>query len=81
MTERREDPWATDEPALDPTENWGQGTDQSHPIPVSDAPDASDVAPLDADADVEVVEERKLVGEDVPGQLRRKPEDPRRDRT
>lgn len=81
MTERREDPWATDDPALDPTEKWGQGTDQSHPTPVPETADAADAAPLDADAEAEVVEERELVGKDVPDELRRKPEDPRRDRT
>ena len=81
MSERRENPWRTEDPALDPTEKWGQGTDQSHPIPVPETPDASDVAPLDADADSEVVEERELQGKDVPGDFRRKPEDPRRDRT
>jgi hypothetical protein len=81
LTERREDPWRTEDPALDPTEKWGQGRDESHPEPVRDSPDAGDVAPLDADADLEVAEERELMGKDTPGELRRKPEDPRRDRT
>jgi hypothetical protein len=81
LADRRENPWRTEDPALDPTEKWGQGTDESHPTPVPETRDAGPVAPLDADAEAEVAEERELVGEDVPGELRRKPEDPRRDRT
>jgi hypothetical protein len=70
MSERREQRRHPDEPPLDPTEKWGQGRDESHPVPTRDAPDAASVAPLDADAEREVEEERELFGESVPGDPR-----------
>ena len=70
MSERREKPLTPDEPALDPNETWGQGTDRSHPVPAPDSPDATNAGAQDGDAEREVQEERELFGEDVPGDPR-----------
>ena len=58
-----------DQPALDPNERWGQGTDASHPISSLEPLDSATPTADSADVGTDSPAGRKGTAEDVPDDM------------